>query len=131
MVRHTYMFCSAPAVHLIKREAEHLRTRIEELDFERPVVHFTTLTHQLIQARTRYRARAVARDVVAVRGSGWRSVDRDPESYGLAIRGWCEHQMEIARVEAIGNAAVRPGEILRRENRAQILARITPAVTSA
>src|SRR5471030_2112845 len=88
-------------------EAEHVHAWIEEFDFERPVIHRTTLTHELIQTRARHRAGPVAGDVRTVPVAGRLAVDRDPEAHGLAVRSRAQHQMEVAGVEAIRDPRVR------------------------
>src|SRR5215471_11695925 len=88
-----------------ERERIGLHARIEELDLERAVGDLAVLPHQLVEALAVDRTLAVGIGVGAVVGAGRLAVDGHAEADGLALGRRAEHEMEVAGVEAVDDAA--------------------------
>ena len=78
---------------------------IEKLDLERVVGDRAALPDQLVEPLSGHDALAVGIDIGAVAVAGRRAVDGDAEPHRLAVRPGPEHQMQVARVEAVDDAA--------------------------
>src|SRR5215831_12444240 len=89
---------------LAEGEAVGLSAGIEEGDLEGAAGDGSGLADELVDPLLGEGAVAVAVGVAAVRRTGWLPVDEDPEPYR---GGWCgrpHDQVEVAGVEAAGDA---------------------------
>src|SRR5690349_12419787 len=91
---------------LAEGEGVGLDAGIEEPDLEGTVGDVATLADELVEPLAGYGAVAVRIDVAAVVGARGRAVDGDLEAHRLAVGARAQHQMQVAGVEAIGDAAV-------------------------
>ena len=99
--------CPASRRCLTKRERKCPHARIEELDFEDPLLNSTLLPDELIETGLSNLAGAVTDAISSSTAAGSGSVQSHPKPYGLAIFGWTLHQMQVAAVEPEGDLAVR------------------------
>src|SRR6476659_7833117 len=88
-----------------EREHVGLDAGLEKSDLERPVVDPALLADELVEPRLGRDAVAALVDVAAVRAAGWTVVQRDAKAHGRLSR--LEHEVEIAGMEAEGDATVR------------------------
>src|SRR5262249_41004075 len=79
---------------------------VEKADLEGAVRDRAALPDQLVESLPGHDTLAVGIDVRAVAGAGSRAVDGDAEADRLAVRRGPEHEMQVARVEAVDDAAV-------------------------
>src|SRR5579859_5246411 len=99
------MFSSLWAPTSAEGEGVGRYTRIEELDFEGVIGNVPTLPYQLIEALSRHNALTLGVDIAAVARARCFPVDGDAEADRLAVSSRAEHQMQVARVKAVDDAA--------------------------
>ena len=90
-----------------EREAKSLHARIKKLDFKVAIGNWSGLPDQLVQTLCGHRADALFVNVKSVSGAWRPSIDQHTKLDG---RSWCRRahdEMKVARVKAIGDAAVR------------------------
>src|SRR6185437_2864418 len=92
-------------------ESIGLHAGIEEADFEGVIRNRSLRTHELIQALRRHDAISIGIGVHAMCVAGRLAVDGDAEADVVSRRGWAEHQMQVARMEAVEDAAIRRVEL--------------------
>jgi hypothetical protein len=84
---------------------------IKKTDHEFAVAHFAGLPDELIEAMAGDDALAVGVNIDPMRIARIPAVDRHAEAHGLAVGGRAKHEMQITRMEAIDNAAVRGTQV--------------------
>src|SRR5262249_17117801 len=89
-----------------EREAESLGARIKKLDFNLAIGDWSALPDQLVQPLLAERAVALFVNIEPV-GCAWRlSVDQHAEFHRCLGRRRAHHEIEVARMEAVCDAAV-------------------------
>jgi hypothetical protein len=88
-----------------KRKGVGVNTGIEKFDLEGVVRDGAALAHELIEAMLGDDAGTIRRRIDAVAIAGQSAVDSHTETHRLAVTVRPEHQMKVARVEAIDDAS--------------------------
>src|SRR5436190_513628 len=82
-----------------------LNARIKEFDFECAVGDGAVLADELVEPLSGDRALSCGIDIGAVVAAGWRAIDSNAEAHRLAVRRGAEHEMKIAGMEPVNDAA--------------------------
>src|SRR5262245_775083 len=90
---------------LTKREGKRFYSRIDELDLELPVHDGFRLSNQLIHPRLRNSAATLIVYINSVSRAGHVPIDEHPKTCRSSRRRRSHDQMEVAGMEAVGNAA--------------------------
>src|SRR5215813_14953955 len=92
---------------LTKREGKRFYSRIDELDLELPVHDGFRLSNQLIHPRLRNSAATLTVHINSVSRAWHVPIDEHAKTCRRSRRQRSHDQMEVAGMEAVGNAATR------------------------
>src|SRR5262245_39318040 len=92
---------------LTKREGKRFYSRISELDLELPVHDGFRLSNQLIHPRLRNSAATLIVHINSVSCAGHVPIDEHVKTCRSSRHRRSDDQMEVAGMEAVGNAAIR------------------------
>ena len=99
--------CFSRSRQLAEREGIRLYPCIQKLDLECSIDDWLGLSNQLMEPLIDDRSITALVHIHSVRGARWLPIDRHAKANGTFSSRWTHYEMEIARVKAVDDPAVR------------------------